>query len=194
MHRSLAVPSRGAIATSSPQSHGARPGRWLMSCVAAGVLGLGASASAAPLSDAQILGIYIQVNSFDIETALLGRSLAGSDAVRQLAEHVSSDHLGVRAAAYELAATCGVAIELPGARDADAVAHDKVMTQLSGLHGGAFDSSYLQHEIAFHSAAIGAVRSALLPSATCPALQAHFRAVLPAFEHHLAMTESLAAK
>src|SRR5262245_56735272 len=35
---------------------------------------------AGQLSDAQIMGIYIQVNGFDIDTALLGRSQAGSPA------------------------------------------------------------------------------------------------------------------
>ena len=42
-----------------------------------GVLGLaalaGAAAAADTLSDSQVLGIYIQVNSFDVETALLAR-------------------------------------------------------------------------------------------------------------------------
>ena len=51
---------------------------------------------AASLDDAQILGIYIQVNSFDIETALLGRGLGYSVGVRNIAEHVSTDHLAVR--------------------------------------------------------------------------------------------------
>jgi hypothetical protein len=44
--------------------------------------------------------------------------------------------------------------------------------------------------VAFHQSAIEAVRNTLLPAATCPALKAHFNTVLPAFEHHLTLTEA----
>jgi putative membrane protein len=153
---------------------------------------IGGSASAAPLNDAQVLGIYVQVNGFDIETALLGRSQAGAQGVRQLAAHVSSDHLAVRQAAFDLAEKCKVAPSLPDARVAAAAEHGRTMTTLSALKGADFDRAYLQHEVAFHRAAIDAVRQLLLPAATCPQLQAHFKEILPAFEHHLAMTQELA--
>jgi putative membrane protein len=138
------------------------------------------------------MGIYIQVNGFDIDTALLGRSQAHSDAVRKLAEHVASDHIGVRQAAYAVSAKCNTSPVLPTARNAAAVEHGNALTRLLGLKGAAFDKEYLQHEVAFHRAAIEAVKNALIPSARCPELQAHLKAVLPAFEHHLAQSEALA--
>jgi putative membrane protein len=161
---------------------------------AALVTALSGTASAAAMDDAQILGIYLQVNSFDIETALLGRAQAGSDAIRKLAQHVASDHLGVRQAAQTLAAQCKVSPVLPPAREAAAVEHDKAVAALLSLKDAAFDKAYLQHEDAFHRAAINAVRTVLLPAARCPALQAHLKEVLPAFEQHLAHTEMLAGE
>lgn len=168
-------------------------------CLAPLILGLGIATLAGPasadtLTDAQILGIYIQVNSFDIETALLGRALAGSDAVRAMAEQVSTDHLGVRQVAYTLAEKCGAAPQLPSSRNADAIEHGKTMARLAALKGANFDKAYVQYETAFHTAAIGAVRTVLLPSASCALLHAHFKEILPAFEHHLAMTQALAVK
>jgi putative membrane protein len=151
------------------------------------------AAQAADLTDGQILGIYIQVNGFDIETALLGRSQSDSAKTRKLAEHVASDHLGVRQGAYALAEKCKVAPVLPAERNSAAVEHDFAMARLLKLTGADFDKAYAEHEVAFHAAAIEAVRTALLPSARCPELQAHFKAVLPAFEHHLKMTKELAA-
>src|SRR5262249_36501077 len=74
------------------------------------------AAHASELTDAQILAIYVQVNTFDIETALLGRAQAKSDAVRSLATHVAADHTGVRQNAYALATQCGATLELPPAR------------------------------------------------------------------------------
>jgi putative membrane protein len=157
-------------------------------------LGLNTSASAGTLSDAQILGIYVQVNGFDIETALLGRSQAHSDAVRKLATHVATDHTGVRQAAFDLEGKCKIAASLPDERDAAAIEHSKTMARLMALKGDEFDKAYVEHEVAFHRAAIDAVRGLLLPSATCPDLQEHFKAILPAFEHHLSMTQEIAAR
>ena len=143
------------------------------------------------VTDAEILGTYIQVNGFDVETALLGRSKASSSTVRELATRVSSDHVGVRKAAYELAAKCSVAPVLAGSRVAAALEHDRAMMTLATLSGPNFDKAYLQSEAAFHRSAIDAVRQVLQPSATCPALKDHFKAVLPAFERHLSETQAL---
>lgn len=143
------------------------------------------------LSDAQILGIYIQVNGFDIEYALLGRAQAESESVRKVASRVASDHAGVRQTAYALAAQCKIAVELPADRDAVAIEHGKALTKLMSLSGESFDKAYAREEVAFHRSAIEAVRSALLPAATCPALKTHLQSVLPAFEHHLTMTEAM---
>jgi putative membrane protein len=152
------------------------------------------STYAGSLSDSQILGIYIQVNGFDVETALLGQAKAASDSVRKLANRVASDHVAVRQQAYALAGECKVPVVLPSERDAAAVEHGKAMTHLLSLDGGTFDKAYAQNEAAFHRSAIDAVRTTLLPAATCPALKAHLSQALPAFEHHLAQTEMVERK
>jgi putative membrane protein len=182
-----------------PTTRAATVTRKLLPVFAAGcwvVFGLAGSAIAAvhpkAMSDAEVLGIYIQVNGFDVETALLGRAQASSSAVRDLAAQVSSDHLGVRQAAFDLAAKCKVSPVLPSNRDVAAIEHGRAMTKLTALKGTEFDKAYLQHEVAFHRAAIDAVRQVLQPSATCPALKAHFKEILPALEHHLSATEGLA--
>src|SRR5580765_771831 len=72
---------------------GLAAGCWILLGHAGSAIANGASTAA---TDAEILGTYIQVNGFDVETALLGRSQASSPAVRELATRVSSDHLGVR--------------------------------------------------------------------------------------------------
>lgn len=151
-------------------------------------------AAAGELDDGQILGIYIQVNGFDIETALLGSAQGASDDIRNFAKHVASDHNGVREAAYGLAEKCKVTPTLPPERNAAALDHVKALAKLQGLKGADFDKAYVGHERAFHRAAIEAVRTGLLPSAQCADLKVHFAQVLPAFEHHLRQTEALAAK
>jgi putative membrane protein len=152
----------------------------------------GASAARVALTDAEVLGIYIQVNGFDVEASLLARAQASSKEVRALATHVSTDHIGVRQAAHDLATKCKVTPVLPIARDAAAIEHSRAMTKLAALSGAAFDQAYLEHDVAFHRAAVEAVRQVLLPATSCEALKAHLNDVLPAFEHHLTETEALA--
>lgn len=163
--------------------------------LAAAALAVAFSTIAAPaksLRDAEIVAIYVQVNGFDIETALLGQSRVASAKARELAHRVAADHLSVRQGAYRLAQQCGVQPLLPAARATAAAEHDSIMIALSRKSGPDFDRAYLSHEVAFHRSAIDAVKTLLLPQTTCRQLQAHFRDVLPAFEHHLAETERLA--
>ena len=155
-------------------------------------LGMEGLAQAGELDDAQILGIYIQVNSFDIEMGLLGRSNGTSESVRHLATHVSEAHLGVRQSAFALAVQCKVTPALPALRQEAAMNHDKALSTLMSKSGAAFDTAYVSHEVAFHRAAIDAVKTTLLPAAKCAALQTHLKDVLPAFENHLSQTELLA--
>jgi putative membrane protein len=107
---------------------------------------------------------------------------------------IFSDHTGVRQAAYELAAKCSAQPSLPPWREGAAVEHAKSLEQLLTLHAAQFDQEYLSREVAFHRAAIAAVKTTLIPAAHCAELKAHLQSVLPAFEQHLAQTESLAAK
>ena len=163
---------------------------FILSCSTLG----SATASAGPveLSDAQILGIYTQVNSFDIETALLGMSQGCSKGVKDLAKHLSTDHLAVRKGVLELAQKQGIEYILPSARVDAQKNHNDTMAKLSGLGCPEFDQAFLKHDVAFHTAAIEAVRTLLIPSTKNAVLKKHFQSVLPAFEKHLAMTKNAA--
>ncbi|BDV34408.1 DUF4142 domain-containing protein [Methylocystis iwaonis] len=162
--------------------------------VAATGLWLSASvpAQAAGLDGGQILGIYIQVNSFDIESALLARAQGASAALRKLAAHVAADHIGVRKAAYDLAQKCGVTPTTPAERVAAASDHAAAMQRLAALQGAEFDKAYLRHEEAFHAGAIDAAKKLLEPAASCAELRAHLHEILQAFEGHLSQTRAMA--
>lgn len=149
-------------------------------------------AKAQALTDREVVAVYAQVNSFDIEAALLGASRGKAPSVRALAAMVAGDHLSVRRAVNALARDAGITLSLPADRAAAAVEHDTRMSKLITLSGGDFDRAYVAHELAFHRAALQAVRSVLLPQAQNAQLQAHFREVLPHFEHHIAETERVA--
>lgn len=148
--------------------------------------------SAGGLNDGQIIGIYLQVNSFDIESALLAINRAHSKAVKNLAMMVSTDHRGVRLMAVNLASTIGVKVSLPDGRQQAANSFYQTSVDLSKLEGQSFDKAYLLYEIDFHTQAIKAVKTVLSPSSTNAKLKKHFETVLPHFEHHLAETTAIA--
>ncbi len=142
------------------------------------------------LSDAEILGIYTQVNSFDIETALLGMSKGCSHEIKNLAKHIATDHMGVRKAVLELADANGIQYILPPSRVNAQMDHNMVLDKLVKLKCPKFNIAFLEHDIQFHIAAIDAVRNILLPNTKNKSLRKHFKSVLPAFERHLKMTKS----
>ena len=144
-----------------------------------------AETTAPKINDAAIIAIYNQVNNFDIETALLGQVYGHSPDVQSFGKMVATDHTGVRKAAHELAIRIGVTPDLPSSRAPAALSHYKSIGELRNLSGQEFDRAYLLHEIAFHTAAINAVKTALLPAAQHSEIKEHFTVVLPHFQHHL---------
>lgn len=155
---------------------------------------LSGTAQAGGLNDAAIVAIYNQVNSIDIETAIVGELMGHSEDVRALAHMVASDHTEVRKTAHDLALKVGITPDLPASRATAAQAHYETIANLRTKSGPDFDRTYLLHEIDFHAAAMNAVRDILLPAAKSPELKAHFEGVLPHFAHHLAETKRVAKK
>jgi putative membrane protein len=143
------------------------------------------------LSDSALLAIYTQVNEFDVQTAAVGLERAQSEAVRALAQMVHDDHGAVLARTAELARSLHVEPELPAERAVEQQKHEAVLASLRAVSDNEFDRAYLTHEIAFHSAAIDAVKTVLIPQAS-PKVQELLEAVLPGFEHHLAETKRVA--
>lgn len=144
------------------------------------------------LSDGEIIGIYNQVNSFDIETALLAIVNGKSEKVKKLATDVSNDHRGVRLQAAILAREINAEVTLPVARQDAALYYFQDIDELSNKTGDAFDRAYLLYEIQFHKNALEAVQKILLPTAKSKKLKVHFETVLPHFKHHLNETIKVA--
>ncbi len=145
------------------------------------------STATAQLSQSEIFAIYDQLNGFDIETAGLGAVKGHDTQVRELAVMVLRDHSAVRQWARDIAVAEGVEYTVDAESEA-AAGHNGAMAQLQTLSGAEFDRAYLAHERVFHTNAIAAIRSTLLPASTSERFKEHLQAVLPGFEHHLAET------
>ena len=140
------------------------------------------------LGDGQIAYLYLQANLFEVETAELARARGTDAAVKQHGNEVASDHRGVIKMFEGLLLKNGIQPVTVADSASRLAAEQKVVSDLKKRTGADFDRAYIAHEAANHRAVITAVRETLLPATKNAQLAAHFRDVLPAFEHHLAMT------
>ena len=156
------------------------------------LLGFSSSVAADKASDANLVAIYNQVNSFDIETGTLAILKGKNKAVIELGEMVKSDHSHVMAEMQKLALAEGINPVLPMSRVEDYKKHKEVINEMVQLSGAEFDRAYLLHEVAFHAAAIEAIKNVILPNTSNPNIKTFIKDILPGFEKHLQMTEQAA--
>lgn len=153
-----------------------------------------ARADSIALDDAAIIGIFNAANSWDVSTGKLAAKKASRPDVRTFGAQLASDHQGLLDKSHALARTLGVsAAPLPKGfalkQDFDAT-----MQKLKSLKGSAFDSAFLEHEIAYHKAVINAVTTQLLPAIQNAELKRFVEQAAPAFQAHLTQAEALLAK
>jgi putative membrane protein len=140
------------------------------------------------LSDGEIAYLYLQANLFEVDKAELARVQGTAPEVKHHGDEVAKDHSGVVKMFEELLLKTGIK-PITAEDSAQRVAEqEKVVSGLKQKTGADFDRAYIAHEIANHRAVIKAIRETFLPATKNEQLAAHFRGVLPAFEHHLAMT------
>lgn len=142
----------------------------------------------ASLSDGEIAHLYIQANLFEVDTADLGRAQGTAPQVKQHGEAVAKDHGGVVKMFEELLLKTGIKPVADAGSAERVAAHSKIVSDLKQKSGADFDKAYISYEAANHRAVIKALRETLIPATQNAQIVAHFNAVLPAFEHHLAMT------
>ena len=154
------------------------------------------------MNEATAIAIYDQVNGFDVDVGDLATKRGHSSAVRKLGAMVARDHRGVRVKLGAMVARdhrgvrvklatlikdASIVPKLPSS-DSARVRHQEVLVRLRTLSGPEFDRAYLDHEVEFHRAAIEAVKTVIVPAIENTEVRDFVVSVLPAFEHHLAMT------
>ena len=145
-----------------------------------------------PLDDAAIVAIYQQVNGFDIAMGELATIKGHNESVKLLGAKVRDEHSDVLKATTQLAKKLGIRPVLPVERGAAETEHQQKLSELNNQSAEDFDRAYLLHEIKFHSDAIRAVETTLLPNTNNTELRKLLVDILPAFRGHLVHTENLA--
>lgn len=166
----------------------------------AGMAGLVAMLVAAPLaaqdaapklSDAEIAHVAVTANSVDIELGRLASTKATSAAVKSFAETMIRDHTGVNAQAAALAKKLGVTPLANAVSTSLTDGGNAAKKTLSAVSGAAFDRAYMDREIAYHEAVIGAVDKILVPQTRNAELKQLLVSVRPALVAHLEHAKSI---
>lgn len=145
------------------------------------------------LDDATIVYIYDEANTADIETGELAVKRGSTKEIRNFGATLVRDHKAARQLGRDLAKKL-VVTPTPLADDPYAKGHADAMAKLKTLHGKDFDKAFMKHEVAYHAAVIDAIQNTLLPATKNAELKALEIKIVPAFQGHLLMAQTLEKK
>ncbi|MDQ2656413.1 MAG: DUF4142 domain-containing protein [Bacteroidota bacterium] len=137
------------------------------------------------LSDAEVASVAVVANQIDIDYAEIAKKKSKNAEVLRFAETMANDHKAVIGQAVALVKKLGVT-PLDNAVSKKLVADaDKTKKVLQSTAKGNFDKAYIDNEVAYHEAVIGAVENLLIPESENAELKALLVNVLPALKTHL---------
>src|ERR1700686_340104 len=146
------------------------------------------------LDDRQIATIALTAHDIDIRRAGLALKETRNDEVKQFAQQMKDDHEAGKKEALALAEKLGVKVKesdvsLSLRKDAA-----KTAKHLKKLKGADFDKHYIDTEVKYHEAVIGAVKTLLIPNAQNEELKKLLVDTVPTLEGHLRHAQNVQAQ
>lgn len=137
------------------------------------------------LSDPEVAAVAVTANQIDIKYAELAKQKSKNQDVLKFAETMINDHQSVIKQASALVTKLGVTPkENAVSRKLQADA-DKTIADLRKKSGSQFDKAYIDNEVGYHKAVIGAVKDLLIPTSENSELKQLLQDILPALNTHL---------
>jgi putative membrane protein len=137
--------------------------------------------------------MMLALNNTDISYARLAPTRAQHEDVKTFAERMITDHVGVNGLITDLFNKLGLAAEDNTAsldlRDESSNKRD-ILRELSGF---AFDSTYMENEIAYHRRFLTSIDNVMLPSVRNGELRILLMSIRPAIATHLSHAEQTRA-
>lgn len=145
-------------------------------------------------NDAQIAHIVVIADQIDVDYGKVALEKSKNEEVIHFAQSMVSDHEQIIKSATELVEKLGVTPEDNDLSKSLLEGQQTILEQFKGLEGAEFDKAYIDNEVAYHEAVIGAVKEILIPSAQNQELKQALTDVMPLLEHHLEMAKMAQAK
>lgn len=136
-------------------------------------------------TDPEIASIAVTANQIDVNYADIALEKSEDPAIRRFAQTMKDDHNAVIKMAVDLAEKLGVT-PADNAFTRELLAGEKEMTdKLNDASGKDFDKIYIDNEVAYHDAVIGAVKTILIPETENEELKNLLIKVSPTLQAHL---------
>jgi len=142
-------------------------------------------AASATLNDAQIAHVAVTANAIDSTAGVMAQEKGRSQAVKDFAKTMVTDHAGVNKQAVALVTRLKVTPEDNDVSRQLTAGANQAADSLKALSGAAFDRAYIAREVAYHQAVLDALDKTLIPDAQNAELKKLLQDVRPAFAAHL---------
>lgn len=139
----------------------------------------------ATLSDPEVAHAAVTANQIDIAFAEIAKEKSKHKDILKFAETMANDHKAVIGQAVALATKLGVT-PMDNAVSKQLVADaENTKQMLRKKSSKEFDKAYIDNEVSYHKAVIGAVEGLLIPETENTELEELLKNVVPALKAHL---------
>jgi putative membrane protein len=143
------------------------------------------SGGSAKISDPQIVGVVTAADQIDIDTAKLALKKTKNDQVKQFAQQMIDDHTKLQSSVNDLGKKLNVKPAPSDTSKSLKTAAAAETKKLQGLNGKAFDTEYINHEVAYHQQVLDAAGNVLIPNAQNAELKSALQGAAPLLQGHL---------
>lgn len=143
------------------------------------------------LSNPEVASVAVVANQIDISYAEIAKKKSKDAEVLKFAQTMINDHNAVIAQAAALAKKLGVTPKDNAVSQKLLADAEKTKKALRSKSGNAFNKAYVDNEVAYHKAVIGAVEGLLIPETDNAELKELLQNVVPALKAHLGHAEML---
>lgn len=143
------------------------------------------------LTDPEIASVAVVANQNDIDFAKIAIEKSQNPKVVEFANTMITDHKAVIDLAVKLVTKLNVTPKDNAVSTQMLADAKKTKEMLNSKSGKDFDKAYVDNEVAYHKAVIGAVKTVLIPQSKNEELKALLQKVMPILEVHLGHAEML---
>lgn len=141
------------------------------------------------LSDAEVASVAVTANQIDIDYAEIAKKKSKNSDILKFAETMKNDHTAVINQAVALAKKLNVTPKDNAVSQQLLSDAAKTKQTLLATSSRKFDKAYIDNEVAYHKAVIGAVEGLLIPETDNAELKDLLTNVVPALKAHLEHAE-----
>ena len=150
-----------------------------------------AAQEAADLNDLEIAHVAYVADNIDIRYAHLALAISTNPAIHEFARTMIRDHSAVNEQALALLDKLGAEAQDNFLSQALLENADKLVDEMAGLRGAAFDKRYAENELAYHIAVNDLVENTFIPNIENAEVKALFEAGLEIFKAHQGHAEMM---